>query len=235
MKVVVGIVSPRFDGNNPAGFDRNILSVHQALLAYSEKFNLLVAPRDHRSFRIIQNLGQLRTQTQNFTHNEIHKAVLSITGIGINLGYGAGSNITIAEEYAEKALEMTTKVEGICYVIDGEKAIPIGTDNRNPDPPLSSREATALIDGTGMTVSSFTRYLLAASMLESPFSPADFSQQISISRKAARKIISSLIGLGVIEMCGKRHVIPRGRPETLYRLAPDFAKRRQEIMLSERG
>ncbi len=235
MKVVVGIVSPLFDGNSPIGFDRSILSVHQALLTYSEKYNLLVVPRDHKSFRIIQNLGQLSTQTQNFTRNEIYKAVLSSTGIGIDLGYGAGSNIAIAEEYAEKALEMTRGIGGICYVIDGEKAIPIGTENGHSAPPLSNGEVAGLIGETGMTVSSFTRYLLAASMLETPFSPADFSRHINITKKAARKILSSLAGLKVIEMCGKRHIIPRGRPETLFRLVPDFAQRRQEIILRERG
>ncbi|MDO9509188.1 MAG: hypothetical protein Q7I97_07635, partial [Thermovirgaceae bacterium] len=236
MKVVVGIVSPLFDKNSPIGFDRSILSVHQALLTYSEKYNLLVVPRDHRSFRIIQNLGQLSAQTQNFARNEIYQAVLSSTGIRIDLGYGAGSNITIAEEYAEKALEMTRGTEGaVCYVIDGEKAIPIGTENKNSAPPLSSGEVAGLIKGTGMTVSSFTRYLLSASMLETPFSPGDFSRRINITKKAARKILSSLVELGVIEMCGKRHITPRGRPETLFRLAPDFAQRRQEIILRERG
>lgn len=235
MNVVVGIVYPQFNDNNPITFERNILSVHQALLTYSEKFNLLVVPRDHRSFRIIQNLGQLRTQTQNFARNEIYKAVLSSTGIGIDLGYGAGSNITIAEEYAEKALDMTRGKVGICYLIDGKKAVPIGTEKRQLAQPLSSSEVSGIIKGTAMTASSFTRYLLAASMLDTPFSPADFSQHINITKKAARKIFSSLAELGVIEMCGKRHVTPRGRPENLYRLAPDFAKRRQEILLRERG
>jgi len=235
MKVVVGIVTPLFAENNPAGFNRSILSVHQALLNYSEKYNLLVVPRDHRSFRIIQNLGQLRTQTLNFARNEIYKAVLSSTGISIDLGYGAGSNITIAEEYAEKALNMSRGISGVCYVIDGEKAIPIGTENKYSAPPLSSTDVAGLIKGTGMTVSSFTRYLLSASMLETPFSPADFSRHINITKKAARKILSSLAGLGVIEMYGKRHVNSRGRPETLFRLATDFAQRQQEIILRERG
>lgn len=234
MKAVVGIIAPRFEETGPAGFERKFLSVHQALLTYSAKHNLLAVPRDYRSFRVVLNLGQLGTQTHNFTHNELYHAVFSSTGICIDVGYGAASNITIAEEYAEKALEITWSSGGTCYLVDGEKATPIGKDAGTPLM-LSGEHRSISIGGAGMTVSSLTRYLHAATLLEDAFSSAEFARHINITKKAARKILSLLLELQVIEICGKRHISPRGRPETLYRLVSNFAQKQQEIISRERG
>ncbi len=235
MKAVVGLVTPRFGGNVATGFGRKVLAVHQALLTYSEKFNLLVAPRDHQSFRIIQSLGQLRTETQDFSRNELFQAVNCGTGIKVDAGYGVGPNIAVAEGSAETALEIAI-ADGstTAYLIDGEKAFPIG--GKAPSALLRHKAgARGIIEGSGLTVSSFTRYLQAASMLEPPFSPAQFSNLIGVTTKAARKILSTLLRLGVIQPCGKRYLGRRGRPEALYRLAPDHKARRQEIIQKERG
>ncbi|HCR37983.1 MAG TPA: hypothetical protein DIV80_00635 [Synergistaceae bacterium] len=229
LKAVVGLVSPRFEINETTGFDRKILAVHQALLSYSEKHDLLVAPRDHRSFRIIQNLGQLRIQTQNLSRNELFNAVTCDTGIKVDVGYGVGSNILVAERSAEKALEMATIDGGSnAYLIDNEKAFPIGVGCSSLL--LPNAGGTLIIKGAGITVSSFTRYLHAATSLQPPFSSSQFSSLIGVTIKASRKIISILLRLGVIQTCGKRYIGSRGRPESLYRLAPDYQKKRQEII-----
>ncbi len=233
LKAVVGLVSPRFDKKETTGFDRKILAVHQALLTYSEKYNLLVTPRDHRSFRIIQNLGQLRLQTHNLSRNELFNAVTCGTGIKVDVGYGVGSNIVVAERSAEKALEMAT-IDGsaTAYLIDNEKAFPIGEECSGLL--LPNAGGTLIIEGAGITVSSFTRYLHAATTLQPPFSSSQFSSLIGVTKKASRKIISILLRLEVIQTCGKRYIGSRGRPESLYRLAPDYQKKRQEIIKKER-
>ncbi len=234
LKAVVGLVTPRFEDKANTGFDRKVLAVHQALLTYSEKYNLLVAPRDHRSFLIIQNLGQLRAQTRDFSRNELSHVVTCGTGIKTDVGYGVGPNIAVAEKAAEKALEMTTLDGGdTAYLIDNEKTFPIGGETCS-SLLLPNAGGARIIEGAGITVSSFTRYLHAATILEPPFSPSQFSDLIGVTKKAARKIISTLLHLGLIQTCGKRYLGRRGRPERLYHLAHDYQERRQEIISQER-
>ncbi len=234
MKAVVGIVAPRFRKNGVAGFDRNMLAIHQALLTWSEKHNILVVPRDHRSFRIVQNLGQLRTQTQDLCRNELFYAVSCGTGIDVDIGYGAGANIAVAEGYAERALEMAMlDSPGTAFLIDGEKTRIIGGGARFPLPSPGTAGSRVIADA-GMTASSFTRYLHAITTLGASFSSSEFSKVINVTKKAGRKILSSLLYIGIIEPCGKKHLGRRGRPETLFRLVPDYERRRREIIPKER-
>jgi hypothetical protein len=229
LKATVGIVVPRFEEKSPSDSERKMIRVHQALLAFSQKYHLLVVPRDYRSFRIIQNLGQLRFQTHDFARNEIYNAVFSSTGLDIDVGYGSGPNITIAEEFAEKALEMSGNNGGVCFIIDGEQAVPISTEKITPIL-LLEKEGSSPVTENGMTASSLTRYVQVISMIETPFSSADFSRLIKITKKAARKILSSLLALELIEKCGKRHINSRGRPETLYQLSSDHIQKRHKIL-----
>jgi len=56
-------------------------------------------------------------------------AVICLTGIKIDVGYGAASNVAVAEEFAKKALEMSSLDDGgTAYLIDGEMILSIGND-----------------------------------------------------------------------------------------------------------
>lgn len=222
MRPVVGLVCPAARPGKGRIPQEGLQALHRTLLAYGEKRNILVVAREDECFQLVENYGQLFTETDGLKKNPLRKALLEATGLDVGLGYGVGHSLGISGAYAEKALDLgLADPSGACFLCDGFEARILGESPVGSSINLVTDPVPAL-DRSGklrMTPAAVSRYLRAIEMIGEVFSAADLARQLGISVKGSRKILSAFLSAKIVASSGRRAYPGKGRPERLFRFS----------------
>jgi hypothetical protein len=223
LKLVVGLFLPEKLPVQLNQYEQAMRSIHRTISAYAKKKGILLFQRSASIFQSVQTYSQFLMETNSFGRVPVIDEILESTpDIRLRIGYGIASNITTAERYAEKALDMGFRKDGNeCHLFDGESGWSVGERRPSyilaaPDPDFQE------ISGKlGITPATLSRYLKAFDLLDAPFSAADFSHVLGLQAKSARKILARFRTAGLIVIESSRASLRKGRPEILYRRVVD--------------
>ena len=194
-----------------------IVEIKDFMVFQALKNDLLPMEKSPSLFQTAESYGQFLVTTKNFTCSPVKDALKkSYPQLHVRVGYGLAPVISVAEEWAMRALESVLPGEGSAdCLFDGKDYRRMGNSDSPPQPTERLRRIACRMNVTDTTL---LRYLNALGALESPFSAKEFAHVARIQPQASRKIFTLLLRENVLETAGKRPAASKGRPEILYRL-----------------
>ncbi|MEW6524123.1 MAG: hypothetical protein AB1445_11270 [Bacillota bacterium] len=201
------------------GFQEAKLRVHEALLEFSRRISASLVPLGPDQYAFYTTRGAVEEQLQAGLELPDLAHLLDRRFRGVRLGLGFGHTVHQAEKHARSALLRAGEHGDNCSFLVTEDGAVTGPLGPGPSSPAAEAHREELAQACGLSVATLNRIRALAARNGTPIlTVADLARELSLSRRSAQRIVTSLTQGGAARPAGRRRPAGRGRPQVTYEL-----------------
>lgn len=209
------------------GYERDLvrLRVHQFLIEQAKKFSGRPMTLTDTTFAVTTSRGAIEKAIERYRAGQVSFIEPTDLNVPITIGVGIGETYALAEDNAEKALELSTARARTSVVFPDGSVHTVGEDDRPSR--FRLQETTAgvleLSQTLGVGTLSVHRLMDALERVDSSaVSPQQLAEAYGLQQRSARRLLTALVSVDLAEVVGRRAGPGKGRPQTVYSV--DMAK-----------
>lgn len=197
------------------------IEIHQHLLNYAEKLKAGLTELNEGLYLFYTTYGVLKQVTNGFKEVPDLTALKDLN-IVLSIGIGTGNTSSIAEEGARKALLKAEKSgDGHAFIIlDNQELLgPLGGHTSRIIVRTISTQLQTMAKESGINVPTMAKlFHLFKNERRYHFTAEELSNELGLSQRSARRILTHLHKEGFAEPIGEEISSGQGRPRRIYRI-----------------
>ncbi|MFD2616140.1 transcriptional regulator [Terrilactibacillus laevilacticus] len=194
--------------------------LQNVVIDFSEEIQALFSWENDR-VRFVTTRGTIERKTKMFKEIPILNELYAKAGIESHLGIGFGRTANEAETKANSALYKACQNKRKGYVVDFDGSIKAIDENLKLNYSIRSIDPrrVKLAKKTGFSVETINKIMALSHSLDIPRVTAiEFANELGITVRSARRILSTLEKSQLATIVGEEQPINRGRPRKIYSL-----------------